>query len=90
MDPDIGTSQGCLKGQITPEHLTLGTGVRQPLGQYWFLSLTGILPLLCFGCFGGAQLHIGLSLSVFQQPPSSQSASPYQPHPGTLILNFEG
>ena len=68
MDPDIGTSQGCLKGQITPEHLTLGTGVRQPLGQHWFLSLTGILPLLCFGCFGGPQLHIGLSL-CFSAPP---------------------
>lgn len=34
MDPDIGTSQGCLKGQITPEHQGLGTGVSNPEVQH--------------------------------------------------------
>ena len=43
MNPDIGTSQRCLKGQVTPEHQGLGTGVRQQWDNsgvlHWFLRL---------------------------------------------------
>lgn len=52
MDPDIGASQWCLKGQITPEHQGLGTEVRQPRGTALVSqSLTGALPQLGSGCF---------------------------------------
>ena len=99
MNPDIGTSQRCLKGQVTPEHQGLGTGVRQQWDNsgvlHWFLRLQhSPSPNLVLDVLVGGGFDM-VCPSVFQHTPislSSQPASPYHPHPVTLRSrsNIEG